>query len=90
MKTKKGFELQNVCGEYLLVPAGVENVDFSRIISLNETAASLWKSVENLESFNINTLVEFLTKEYEVENDIAEEDCRMIVERWIEIGIAEE
>ena len=90
MKTKKGFELQNVCGEYLLVPAGVENVDFSRIISLNETAAYLWKSVEDIDSFDMETLAELLTKEYEVEKDIAIEDCRMIAERWIEIGIAEE
>ena len=37
MKTKKGFELQNVCGEHILVPAGIENVDFSRIISLSSS-----------------------------------------------------
>ena len=90
MKTKKGFEMQNVCGEYLLVPAGVENVDFSKIISLNETAAYLWNCVEELESFDIETLAELLTKEYEVEMEVAIEDCRMIAERWIEIGIAEE
>ena len=36
MKLKKGFEIQNVCGEHIIVPTGVENVDYSKIISLNE------------------------------------------------------
>ena len=39
MKIKEGFEIQNVCGEHIIVPAGVDNVDYSKIISLNETAA---------------------------------------------------
>ena len=60
MKAKKGFELQNVCGEYIIVPAGIENVDFSRIISLNPTAAFLWEKVSSLEEFTIETLVEAL------------------------------
>ena len=62
MKTKKGFELQNVCGEFLIVPAGEENVDFSKIISLNSTAAYLWENVAEMESFTVETLVELLTK----------------------------
>lgn len=89
MKTKKGFELQNVCGEFLIVPAGEENVDFSKIISLNSTAAYLWENVAEMESFTVETLVGLLTKEYDVDEATAKEDCQMIAERWIEVGIAE-
>ncbi len=39
MKVKKGFKLRNVCGEYIVVAEGVENIDFSRVISLNDSAA---------------------------------------------------
>lgn len=90
MKTKNGFELQEVCGEHLLIPAGVENVDFSKIISFNETAAYLWKNVEGRDYFDIDTLVELLTKEYDVEREVALEDCRLISECWAEAGIIEE
>lgn len=90
MKVKKGIELQNVCNEYLLIPAGIENVDFSKIISLNPTAAYLWENVSNMESFDIDTLVELLLKEYEVEEPIAREDSQLIIERWLETGIIEE
>ena len=90
MKKKSEYELQNVCGDYLLVSTGVENVNLCQIIELNETAAYLWKNLSDTEPFDVDTLVELLMKEYEVEKDIATEDCKMIAERWIEIGIAEE
>jgi len=90
MKAKKGFELQNVCGEYIIVPAGIENVDFSRIISLNPTAAFLWEKVSSLEEFTIETLVEALLDEYEVEEAVAREDCALIIERWAEMELIEQ
>ena len=90
MRVKQGIELQNVCNEYLLIPAGIENVDFSKIISLNPTAAYLWENISEMESFNTDTLVELLLKEYDVEEAIAREDCELIIERWIETGLIEE
>lgn len=90
MKIKEGFEIQNVCGEYIIVPAGIENVDYSKIISLNETAAYLWENVAGKASFTIEDLTALLLAEYEVEEEIAREDCAMIVERWREMDLLEE
>ena len=90
MRKRKGFELQNVCNEYLLIPTGVENIDFSKIISLNETAAYLWNNIPETEPFTVETVAELLIKEYEVEEEIALEDSRLIAESFIESGIAEE
>ena len=89
MKIKEGFELQNVCGEYIVVPTGIDNVDYSKIISLNETAAYLWQNCCG-GAFDIDTMVELLTKEYDVEESIAREDCEKIVARWAEMGLTEE
>ena len=89
MKIKKGFEIQNVCGEYIIVPAGADNVDYSKIISLNETAAYLWENVAPKESFDIEEMVALLLAEYEVEEEIAREDCEMIIERWKEMELLE-
>ena len=55
MKTKKGFKLRTVCGENIIVAEGIENVDFSRIISMNETSAYLWKNIQGID-FDENTL----------------------------------
>ena len=90
MKIKEGFEIQNVCGEHIIVPAGVENVDYSKIISLNETAAYLWESAAQKASFTAEDLVALLLAEYEVEESIAREDCELIIERWKEMRLVEE
>lgn len=89
MKIKEGFELQIVCGEHIIIPAGEDNVDFSHIISLNPTAAYLWENLSNKEFFTVEDMVSLLLEEYEVEEDIATEDCKMIAECWEEMGLME-
>lgn len=88
MKTKKGFKLRTVCGENIIVGEGIENIDFSRIISLNETAAYLWEKVQDTE-FSADTLVDLLLKEYEVDEATARSDAEALMQKWVEAGIAE-
>ena len=87
MKIKKGFQLQNVCGEHIIIPAGEENIDFSHIISLNPTAAYLWEKIAEKVEFTIEDMAQLLLDEYEVEADVALEDCKLIAERWAEMGL---
>ena len=88
MKTKKGFVLRNVCGENIIVAEGKENIDFTKIISMNETDAYLWKNVEGKE-FDSDTLMSLLINEYEVDDATANKDAKNIAKLWIEAGIAE-
>ena len=88
MKTKKGFVLRNVCGENIIVAEGKENIDFTKIISMNETAAYLWKNVEGKE-LDSDTLMSLLINEYEVDDATANKDAKNIAKQWIEAGIAE-
>ena len=90
MKIKKGFELQVVCGEYLVVAAGEENINFSKIISLNESAAYLWNNLADKEAFTIEDMTALLLNEYDVEESVAREDCELIAERWKEMELVEE
>lgn len=89
MKIKNGLELQDVCGEHIIIPAGEENMDFSQIISLNPTAAYLWENVAKKENFTVEDMVQLLLDEYEVEESVALEDCKLIAERWAEMGLLE-
>ena len=34
MRIKEGFELREICGEHLILSHGMDNIDFSKIISL--------------------------------------------------------
>lgn len=89
MKQKKGFALRTVCGENIIVAEGLETVDFSKVINLNETATFLWKEAEKQGDFSVASLTEALCKEYEVEKSIATADIDRIVGEWKEIGIVE-
>ena len=89
MRVKKGFINRNVCGESVLLATGQENIDFTNIISLNETANFLWNELAQREDFTIDDMVELLTGEDEVEADEAKADCQALVQQWTDAGILE-
>ena len=86
MKKKKGFNLRNVCGEEIIVAEGKENIDFSNIISMNETSAFLWKNLEDNE-FSVEDMANLLVNEYDVGYATAIADCKELVALWNEAGI---
>lgn len=88
MKAKKGFNLRTVCGEHIIVAEGKENIDFSNIISMNESSAYLWKEVADKE-FTNDDLVKLLTDQYEVSEDNARSDVEQLVKQWKNAGILE-
>jgi hypothetical protein len=86
MKTKKGFRLRELGGDYILIGESVELVNFNNLITFNETAAYLWQQVEGKE-FDVEELTRLLLSEYEVSEDIAREDAQATIDDWREIGI---
>lgn len=86
MKTKKGFRLRELGGDYILIGESVELVNFNNLITFNETAAYLWQKVEGKE-FDVEDLTRLLLSEYEVSEDIAREDAQATIDDWREIGI---
>lgn len=89
MKTKKGFKLRTICGENIIVAEGIENIDFSRIISMNESAAYLWNKIQGID-FTADTLIELLLDEYEVSKEKASIDVSQLIEQWQKAGIIED
>ncbi len=89
MKQKEGFVLRDVCGEQVIVGEGLGTIDFGKLISLNETAAWLWKKAHELGDFNTDSLTAALCEEYEVKEDTARKDVEKIVKEWETLGIVE-
>lgn len=87
MKKKPGFELKNVCGQDFLIAVGMENIDFSSIINLNETSSYLWKSVAEGEEFTAETLAANLEKEYEVDHETALRDSQALIDELLKAGV---
>ena len=89
MKTKVGFNLRQVCGENTIVAEGEENIDFSNIISMNESSAFLWREAQKLDNFTVADLVKILTSEYEVDEATATADVLKLTNQWGMAGILE-
>ena len=88
MRIIQGFRLREVMGQATIIGEGVGQVDFNKLITLNSTAAFLWKSVEGKE-FDNEILAGLLVDEYGIDQALAEKDAATISERWIEIGLVE-
>ena len=88
MRQKKGFKLRNICGEHIIVAEGIENVDFSKIISMNESSAYLWEHTQGSD-FSADDLCQLLLDEYEVDEKTARADAEAVIDKWKQIGIIE-
>lgn len=72
MKVKKGYLLREVAGNYVVVPTGKAALDFSGVITLNETGAFIWKQLASDKSEQ--ELVAALLDEYDTEEVITKMD----------------
>lgn len=86
MKTKKGFVLRSLGREFILVAEGLEAAEANRLISMNESAAFLWKAVEDKE-FDAETLIDLLIEEYGITREVAEKDVASLLETWKQADI---
>ena len=88
MIIKEGFVLRTICGQNVVSGEGTSQVNFSKLVSLNDTAAYLFKAVQGRE-FTAETLANLLLDEYEVDRETALKDAESLCAQWMEIGIAE-
>lgn len=82
MELKKGFVMRQVAGEYVVVNAGAD-VALNGVITLNATAAALWKRLE--EPAEMDDLTRTLLAEFDVDEatavQAAESFVNMLKER---------
>ena len=88
MRLKNGFVLREMCGEHIVSGEGIEHINFNKLISLNSTAAFLWKEVEGTD-FTAQTLAKMLIDRYGIDKELATRDSENLIKAWTEAGIME-
>lgn len=88
MQIKEGFRLRSVGKEYIVTGEGLAQVNFNKLISLNTSAAYLWKEVEG-KQFDERVLANLLMSEYDVSEEEAINDATDVIKSWLEVGIIE-
>ena len=88
MKIKDGFVLREMCGEHIVAAEGLQSINFNKLISLNSTAAFLWKALEGKE-FTQEEMAQLLVDEYSIDMELAMTDSGNLMKSWEEAGVAE-
>ena len=86
MKIVEGFILRDVMGQATVIGEGVDQVNFNKLITLNNTAAYLWREVEG-KDFDASVLAQLLVKEYGIDEELAQKDSAAILDQWTEVGL---
>ncbi len=89
MKLRKGFALREICTVHVVVPEGIEVIDFNKLISLNGSAKYLWEALQG-KDFTVQDVAKLLTDKYEVAEETAKADAAALIAKWTAIGLTEE
>lgn len=84
MKIKEGFLLRAIAGSNVVVPVGENAVDFNGMITLNDSAAFLWKELEG--GGDVDSLTAALLREYDVDEETARACCADFLRKLEEAG----
>ena len=77
-----------MCGENIVAGEGLQNINFNKLISLNSTAAFLWKKVADQE-FTAEQMAQYIIEEYSIDMELALKDANALCQAWIDAGVAE-
>lgn len=81
MRLKSDLSLRKVGTGYMIVNLSDPAVNVASVLSLNETAAEIWRQFQGRD-FGRDDIVEWLCQHYEVEPLTAEADTDRLLESW--------
>ena len=87
MRLKKDYVLRQVAETWVVLPLAAETVNFSGMLTLNDSGAMLWRVLEK--DCRVEALVEALLDEYEVEEAVARQDAEVFWEKLVQAGCLE-
>lgn len=88
MRIKKDFALRQVADTWVVLPLAEETVNFSGMLTLNDSGAMLWKVLEK--NCDVDAVADALMNEYEVSEEQARADALEFINKLIDAGCIEE
>lgn len=89
MKLKENLTIRKIGDEYMMVSESGLGLDYTRVISLNKSAAYLVQKAEQKE-FTREEWVELLMEKYDVDKERAEADVQKLIEKLAQEGLFQE
>ncbi len=89
MRLKENYKVRKIGGEYMMVSEDGSGLDYTRVISLNASAAYLIEETGQKEFTRLDW-VKLLIARYSISPERAEEDVNALVDKLIKENIADE
>ena len=86
MKLKDNLTIRKIGDEYMMVSESGSGLDYTRVISLNKTAAYLVQEVQHKE-FTQEEWVQLLMDKYDVDKERAESDVQALIDKLAKEGL---
>ena len=87
MKLKGSFVLRQIEDSWVAVSLDTDSLDFSGMLTFNESGALLWRALE--QGADRETLADVLTAEYDVDRATALEDAEAFLNTLVSAGCVE-
>lgn len=89
MRLKENYKVRKIGGEYMMVSEDGSGLDYTRVISLNASAAYLIEETGEKEFTRLDW-VKLLIARYNISPERAEKDVNALVDKLIKENIADE
>lgn len=89
MKLKDNLTIRKIGDEHMIVSESASSLDYTRVISLNNSAAYLVMEVEQKE-FTQEEWVNLLIDKYNVDKERAETDVQVLIDKLRKEGLFDE
>ena len=77
MKIAQGFELKKIADSFVVIPTGKNTVDFTAMITINETGAFIWNILT--EGATIEQVAQKMCECYGIDMTTAVEDAKEFI-----------
>jgi len=89
MKLKENLTIRKIGDEYMIVSESGSGLDYTRVISLNKSAAYLVQEVQQ-KKFTKEEWVTLLMNKYDVDKERAETDVQILIDKLEKEGLFDE
>ena len=86
MKLKDNASIRKIGNEYIMVSESTSGLNYSRVISLNESAKYLIEELSGKE-FTLDECASLLVNKYGIDQEVAVKDATLLAEKLKDAGL---
>lgn len=89
MRIRSEYKLRSIAGETIIVKQGTNEVDLTKVISLNSSASIIYQELAD-KDFSKEDIIEIILDKYDTDRETAEKGAQAWIDSMKECNLIEE